>query len=93
MPQKATKAKVFMNGRSQAVRIPAEFHFRLSEVSIRRDPASGAVILSEGPGTWAEVLHDWTLPIFSRTSCQRSSAIHARQRDDDRPARRATDPP
>jgi antitoxin VapB len=49
------KAKVFMSGRSQAVRIPAEYRFRSSEVSIRRDPASGDLILSEGPGSWAEV--------------------------------------
>jgi antitoxin VapB len=49
------KAKVFMSGRSQAVRIPAEYRFHSSEVSIRRDPASGDLILSEGPGTWADV--------------------------------------
>ncbi|HEY3990780.1 MAG TPA: hypothetical protein VGM02_15865 [Acidobacteriaceae bacterium] len=49
------KAKVFMSGRSQAVRIPAEYRFHSSEVSIRRDPASGDIVLSEGPGTWAEV--------------------------------------
>ncbi len=49
------KAKVFMTGRSQAVRIPAEYRFHSSEVSIRRDPASGDLILSEGPGTWADV--------------------------------------
>jgi antitoxin VapB len=55
MPQKTVRAKVFMSGRSQAVRIPAEYRFRSAEVSIRRDPASGDLILSEGPGTWAEV--------------------------------------
>lgn len=44
-----------MTGRSQAVRIPAEYRFRSSEVSIRRDPRSGDVILSEGPGTWLDV--------------------------------------
>jgi antitoxin VapB len=49
------KAKVFMTGRSQAVRIPAEYRFHSSEVSIRRDQASGDIILSEGPGTWADV--------------------------------------
>ena len=49
------KAKVFMSGRSQAVRIPAEYRFRSAEVAIRRDPANGDIILSEGPGTWAEV--------------------------------------
>ena len=39
-------AKVFKNGRSQAVRLPAEFRFDTGEVYIRRDPATGDVILS-----------------------------------------------
>ena len=39
-------AKLFKNGRSQAVRLPAEFRFEGDEVSIRRDPVSGDVILS-----------------------------------------------
>jgi len=43
------KAKVFMNGRSQAVRIPAEFRFSASEVYIRRDPRNGDLILSQAP--------------------------------------------
>ena len=41
------KAKVFMSGRSQSVRIPVEFRFSRDEVFIRRDPATGDVILSE----------------------------------------------
>lgn len=43
------KARVFMSGRSQHVTIPAEFRFRSPEVSIRRDPESGDIILSEIP--------------------------------------------
>ena len=39
-------AKLFMNGRSQAVRLPAEFRFETTEVFIRRDPTTGDVILS-----------------------------------------------
>jgi antitoxin VapB len=50
-----SKARVFMSGRSQHVTIPAEFRFHSSEVSIRRDPRTGDIILSEGPGTWADV--------------------------------------
>ena len=50
-----TKAKVFMNGRSQAVRIPAEYRFASDEVYIRRDPQSGDLILSEAPGDWDEI--------------------------------------
>jgi antitoxin VapB len=51
----AQKARVFMSGRSQAVRIPAEFRFRSSVVSIRRDAGTGDLILSEGPGSWEDV--------------------------------------
>ncbi len=50
------KAKVFMSGRSQAVRIPAEFRFPTNEVYIRRDPKNGDLILSQGPGSLAEIL-------------------------------------
>lgn len=39
-------AKLFKSGRSQAVRLPAEFHFQGDEVYIRRDPVIGDVILS-----------------------------------------------
>ena len=39
-------AKIFKNGRSQAVRLPAEFRFEGDEVSIRRDTVTGDVILS-----------------------------------------------
>jgi antitoxin VapB len=44
----ATKtAKLFKNGRSQAVRLPKEFRFEGTEVAIRRDAATGEVLLSE----------------------------------------------
>lgn len=45
-------AKIFTNGRSQAVRLPAAYRFNSKEVFIRRDPKSGDVILSRKPGTW-----------------------------------------
>ncbi len=47
--QKVEKARVFRNGRSQAVRIPAEYRFRTEEVYIERDPRTGALTLSEKP--------------------------------------------
>ena len=43
------KARVFMSGRSQAVRIPAEYRFSSTEVYIRRNPQSGEIVLSEQP--------------------------------------------
>lgn len=49
MPQ---TAKLFRNGRSQAVRLPADFRFPGSEVYVRRDPATGDVILSRRPDSW-----------------------------------------
>jgi len=44
-----------MSGRSQHVTIPHEYRFRSSEVSIRRNPRNGDIILSEGPGPWNRV--------------------------------------
>lgn len=47
-------AKIFMTGRSQAVRLPAAYRFDTAEVSIRRDPQTGDVILSARPTDWDE---------------------------------------
>ena len=47
-------AKLFLNGRSQAVRLPAEFRFEGSEVFVRRDPETGDVILSRRPESWKD---------------------------------------
>jgi antitoxin VapB len=48
----AQTAKLFKNGRSQAVRLPAEFRFEGSEVYIRRDQKTGDVVLSKRPSSW-----------------------------------------
>jgi antitoxin VapB len=45
-------AKLFTNGRSQAVRLPAAYRFDAKEVFIRRDPETGDVILSRKPENW-----------------------------------------
>jgi len=42
-------AKLFINGRSQAVRLPAAYRFDTKEVFIRQDPETGDVILSRKP--------------------------------------------
>ncbi len=49
------KGRVFMSGRSQHVRIPAEYRFTSDEVYIRRDPQTGDLILSQAPANWEEV--------------------------------------
>jgi antitoxin VapB len=46
----AQTAKLFMNGRSQAVRLPAEFRFAGREVYVERQ--GDAVILTPKPPGW-----------------------------------------
>jgi len=67
-------AKLFTNGRSQAVRLPAAYRFDTKEVFIRQDPETGDVILSRKPDSWddffaalkgAEVLPDF----LDQTEC------------------------
>lgn len=55
MPETRT-AKLFKNGSSQAVRLPAEFRFEGNQVYVTRDEATGDVVLSSRPGvkTWGD---------------------------------------
>jgi len=48
-------AKLFRNGRSQAVRLPVEYRFEGSEVYVRRDAVTGDVILSRRPESWEDL--------------------------------------
>jgi antitoxin VapB len=63
--QPGTKmAKLFKNGRSQAVRLPKEFRFEGTEVAVRRDPATGEVVLSQARAktnedTWQQRFAIW----------------------------------
>lgn len=49
-------AKLFKNGSSQAVRLPAEFRFEGNNVYVTRDDRTGDVVLSDRPGakTWGD---------------------------------------
>jgi antitoxin VapB len=47
-------AKIFMNNRSQAVRLPKEFQFNVREVFIRKE--GDEVILSARPKDWSALL-------------------------------------
>jgi antitoxin VapB len=78
MPQ---TAKVFATGRSQAVRLPMEFRFDTTEVYIRRDPATGDVILSPRPGSWEGLFAlDATteVPADFMTPADRQQGVHDR---------------
>ena len=58
-------AKLFTNGRSQAVRLPAIYRFEGKEVFIRKDPVTGDVILSSKPANWDDffvALKDTNVP-------------------------------
>ena len=71
-------AKIFTNGRSQAVRLPASCRFETPEVYVHRDPETGDVVLSRRPPTWGGMIE----------------AIHAVQQHDDflNPAERSPSP-
>lgn len=49
-------AKIFLNNRSQAVRLPKEFQFDTKEVFIRKEGEN--VILSPRPDDWSAYLDD-----------------------------------
>ena len=49
-------AKIFMNGKSQAVRLPKEYRFSTKEVSIT--PLGNGVVLQPLAKTWLDVLNE-----------------------------------
>ena len=51
----ARTAKLFQNGRSQALRLPLEYRFEGNEVYIRRDNHTGDVIISQRPESWKDL--------------------------------------
>jgi antitoxin VapB len=48
------KAKIFMNNRSQAVRLPKDFQFKTQEVFIRKEGSD--LVLSPRPSDWSSYL-------------------------------------
>ena len=75
------KAKLFMNGRSQAVRLPADFRFEGDEVYVSRDERTGDVILSSRPpATWDSfmALRDELGPLHDDFLSDRQQATEVR---------------
>jgi antitoxin VapB len=70
-------AKLFKNGHSQALRLPAEFRFEGNEVEIRRDPATGDVILSPPNKPFADWLEEHERLLASMTGEERKDFDHA----------------
>ena len=79
-------AKLFVNGRSQAVRLPAAYRFDTHEVFIRKDPVTGDVILSRRPDDWNGCLAatpKTDLPEDFLSAAERLKQSHNDKRDRD----------
>jgi antitoxin VapB len=77
-------AKLFANGRSQAVRLPAAFRFNEKQVYIRQDALTNDVILSRRPSTWDGLfaaISKANVPADFLSSDERSSGHAIQERD------------
>jgi antitoxin VapB len=70
-------AKIFMNNRSQAVRLPKEFQFKTSEVFIRKQGED--VILSARPMDWSGYLTSG--PVASQAFMEAVDDMPVQERD------------
>jgi len=70
-------AKVFMNNRSQAVRLPKEFQFHTREVFIRKE--GDAVILTPRPLDWSSYLAEG--PVASESFMDQVEDLPVQERD------------
>jgi antitoxin VapB len=70
-------AKIFMNNRSQAVRLPKEFQFSTSEVFIRKQ--GDDVILSARPNDWSSFLE--SAPVASAEFMEGIEDLPVQERD------------
>jgi antitoxin VapB len=73
------KAKLFMNNRSQAVRLPKEFQFNATEVFIRRHGHGDEVILSPRPEDWTAYLTSG--PVASREFMEAVDDLRVQERE------------
>ena len=69
-------AKIFMNNRSQAVRLPKDFQFDTSEVFIRKQGSD--VVLSPRPTDWSSYLTDG--PVASEDFMQNVEKLPLQER-------------
>jgi len=71
------KAKLFMNNRSQAVRLPKEFQFKVREVFIRKEGSE--VVLSPRPLDWSSYLA--TAPVASASFMEEVEELPVQERE------------
>ena len=72
------KAKVFLNNRSQAVRLPKEFQFNVPEVFIRKEGKE--VVLSPHPFNWSVYLAEG--PVASDSFMNGIEDLPAQEREE-----------
>jgi antitoxin VapB len=77
MPTQHRKAKLFMNNRSQAVRLPKDFQFKTDEVFIRKVGAD--VVLSPRPSDWSSYLTD--APVASPSFMENIEDLPVQERE------------
>jgi antitoxin VapB len=77
MPTQQRKAKLFMNNRSQAVRLPKDFQFSTQEVFIRKEGAD--VVLSPRPSDWSSYLAN--APVASPSFMQDIDDLPVQERE------------
>jgi antitoxin VapB len=70
-------AKIFMNNRSQAVRLPKEFQFNAREVFIRKEGSD--LILSPRPLDWSSYLSEG--PVASKTFMEGIEDLPVQERE------------
>jgi antitoxin VapB len=71
------KARIFMNNRSQAVRLPKEFQFQTQDVFIRKE--GGTVVLSPRPFDWSSYLAEG--PVASSTFMEDVEDLPVQERE------------
>jgi antitoxin VapB len=71
------KARIFMNNRSQAVRLPKEFQFNTQEVFIRKEGSD--VVLSPRPFDWSSYLAEG--PVASTTFMEGVEDLPVQERE------------
>ncbi len=70
-------AKIFLNNRSQAVRLPKEFQFNTPEVFIRKEGSD--VVLSPRPSDWSSYLAEG--PVASEDFMQDVEKLPPQERE------------
>jgi antitoxin VapB len=76
-PGTRRKAKIFLNNRSQAVRLPKEFQFNTQEVFIRKEGSD--VVLSPRPTDWSSYLAE--APVASRDFMEGIEKLPVQERE------------